>query len=182
VAEQLRQQEPGREVTFSLQPGLMAQGDARLLRVLMENLLGNAWKFTSKRSGAHIEFFAETVRGVTHYAVRDNGVGFDMAYANKLFARGQPVRTLVGDAGPHLTLEAGDPHHEEFIEVVGRDRKEPDLLEQRMLRIFGLFQHAAIEMQPGQLAVDESLRAGSQVGTRFGDSLPRFHELRRFFL
>jgi signal transduction histidine kinase len=86
VAEQLRQQEPGREVTVSLQPGLMAQGDARLLRVLMENLLGNAWKFTSKRPGARIEFFAETLGGVTHYAVRDNGVGFDMAYAGKLFS------------------------------------------------------------------------------------------------
>ncbi|HYO51396.1 sensor histidine kinase [Archangium sp.] len=86
VAQGLRQREPGRDVTFSLQPGLTVQGDPRLLRVLLENLLDNAWKFTSKRSGAHIEFFAETADGVTHYAVRDNGVGFDMAYASKLFS------------------------------------------------------------------------------------------------
>lgn len=86
VVQELRQREPGRDVVFSVQPGLTARGDSRLLRVMMENLLGNAWKFTSKRSGAHIEFFAETSVGVNHYAVRDNGVGFDMAYASKLFS------------------------------------------------------------------------------------------------
>ena len=81
---------------------------------------------------------------------------------------GQPVGALVGDPGAHLALEAGDPHHEEFVEIVGRDRKEPDLLEQRMLGVLGLFQHAAIEMQPGQLPVDESLGARRQIGTGFG--------------
>jgi signal transduction histidine kinase len=86
VLQDLRQSEPGRDVTCSIQPGLLARGDPRLLRVLLENLLGNAWKFTSKRSGAHVELFAETADGVTHYAVRDNGVGFDMAYASKLFS------------------------------------------------------------------------------------------------
>lgn len=60
---------------------LTAPGDARLPRVLLENPPGNAWKFTSKRFGALIGFFSETADGVTHYAVRDNGVGFDMAYA-----------------------------------------------------------------------------------------------------
>ena len=86
VLQELRQREPERDVTCSLQQSLTAQGDPRLLRVLLENLLGNAWKFTSKRSGATIELFAETAGGVTHYAVRDNGVGFDMAYAGKLFS------------------------------------------------------------------------------------------------
>ncbi|ATB44065.1 Phytochrome, two-component sensor histidine kinase [Cystobacter fuscus] len=86
VLQELRQREPARDVTCSLQPGLVARGDPRLLRVLLENLLGNAWKFTSKRSGAHIEFFSEMVDGVPHYVVRDNGVGFDMAYAGKLFS------------------------------------------------------------------------------------------------
>ncbi|MFY0582024.1 sensor histidine kinase [Cystobacter fuscus] len=86
VLQDLRQREPARDVTCTLQPGLVARGDPRLLRVLLENMLGNAWKFTSKRSGAHIEFFAETVEGVTQYVVRDNGVGFDMAYAGKLFS------------------------------------------------------------------------------------------------
>ncbi|MFL5358061.1 sensor histidine kinase [Archangium sp.] len=104
VAEQLRQQEPGREVTFALQPGLVVQGDARLLRVLMENLLGNAWKFTSKRSGARIEFFAETVAGVPHYAVRDNGVGFDMAYAGKLFSPFQRLHKATEYPGTGIGL------------------------------------------------------------------------------
>jgi signal transduction histidine kinase len=104
VAHQLRQHEPGRDVTFSLQPGLSAQGDARLLRVLMENLLGNAWKFTSKRSGAHIEFFAETAGGVTHYAVRDNGVGFDMAYAGKLFSPFQRMHKVTEFPGTGIGL------------------------------------------------------------------------------
>lgn len=104
VAEQLRQQEPGREVAFSVQPGLVAQGDARLLRVLMENLLGNAWKFTSKRSGARVELFAETLGGVTHYAVRDNGVGFDMAYAGKLFSPFQRMHKATEYPGTGIGL------------------------------------------------------------------------------
>lgn len=104
VAEQLRQQEPGRDVSFTLQPGLIAHGDARLLRVLMENLLGNAWKFTSKRSGARIEFFAETLGGVTHYAVRDNGVGFDMAYAGKLFSPFQRLHKATEYPGTGIGL------------------------------------------------------------------------------
>jgi signal transduction histidine kinase len=86
VLQELRQREPARDVTCSIQPGLLARGDPRLLRVLLENLLGNAWKFTSKRPGAHIEFFSEALNGVPHYVVRDNGVGFDMAYAGKLFS------------------------------------------------------------------------------------------------
>ncbi|WP_309889678.1 CHASE3 domain-containing protein [Archangium sp.] len=104
VADELRQREPGRDVTFSLQPGLATQGDARLLRVLMDNLLGNAWKFTSKRSGAHVEFFAETREGRTHYAVRDNGVGFDMAYASKLFSPFQRLHKATDFPGTGIGL------------------------------------------------------------------------------
>lgn len=86
VADGLVRGEPGRDTTFDIAPGLAAQGDARLLRVVLENLLGNAWKFTSQRSGARIELFAESRDGRPHYCVRDNGVGFDMAYASKLFS------------------------------------------------------------------------------------------------
>jgi light-regulated signal transduction histidine kinase (bacteriophytochrome) len=85
VADELRRVEPGREVTFDIAPDLKAQGDSRLLRAALENLLSNAWKFTSKRSDARIEFFTEVRDGKTHYCVRDNGAGFDMAYAGKLF-------------------------------------------------------------------------------------------------
>jgi signal transduction histidine kinase len=104
VAAELRQREAGRDVTFSLQPGLLARGDPRLLRVMMENLLGNAWKFTSKRSGALIEFFAQARDGVTHYAVRDNGVGFDMAYTDKLFSPFQRLHKATEYPGTGIGL------------------------------------------------------------------------------
>ncbi|WP_205525518.1 sensor histidine kinase [Pyxidicoccus trucidator] len=86
VTDGLKRTEPGRDATFDIAPGLTTRGDARLLRVVLENLLGNAWKFTSQRSGARIEFFAESQDGRPHYCVRDNGVGFDMAYSGKLFS------------------------------------------------------------------------------------------------
>jgi light-regulated signal transduction histidine kinase (bacteriophytochrome) len=86
VVEDLRRREPTREVEVSIAPDLKASGDARLLRVALENLLGNAWKFTSHRSGARISFSAEARDGQTRYCVRDNGAGFDMAYAGKLFS------------------------------------------------------------------------------------------------
>jgi signal transduction histidine kinase len=104
VSTELRQHEAERDVTFSIQPGLTARGDPRLLRVLMENLLGNAWKFTSKRSGALIEFFAQAPDGVTHYAVRDNGVGFDMAYAGKLFSPFQRLHKATEFPGTGIGL------------------------------------------------------------------------------
>ncbi|MFP2910652.1 sensor histidine kinase [Pyxidicoccus sp. 3LFB2] len=86
VGDVLQRAEPARDATFDITPGLTTRGDARLLRVVLENLLGNAWKFTSQRSGARIEFFAESRDGRPHYCVRDNGVGFDMTYAGKLFS------------------------------------------------------------------------------------------------
>lgn len=85
IAEELRELEPGREVNFEIHPGLKTAGDSRLLRILMLNLLGNAWKFTRDRKPAVIEFGSRTEKGRTVYFVKDNGVGFDMAYADKLF-------------------------------------------------------------------------------------------------
>ncbi len=86
IAEELRRNEPTRDVEFVIAPGLVADGDRRLLGVVLDNLLGNAWKFTSRRQGAKIEFGATTVHGERAFFVRDNGAGFDMAYAAKLFA------------------------------------------------------------------------------------------------
>ncbi|MCX6560909.1 MAG: ATP-binding protein [Candidatus Aminicenantes bacterium] len=77
---------PQRTVDVVIAPGLTARGDVRLLQAALENLIENAWKFTSKRSDARIEFGSEAVEGTTAFFVRDNGVGFDMAYAGKLFA------------------------------------------------------------------------------------------------
>jgi two-component system, NtrC family, sensor kinase len=84
VAARLEQRDPTRQVELVVADGLVAEGDARLLTVVFENLLGNAWKFTGKRAAARIEVGA-TGNGHRTFFVRDNGAGFDMAYASKLF-------------------------------------------------------------------------------------------------
>ena len=81
VTSDLSRQSPGREVVLEIEQGLTAECDARLLRVALENLFGNAWKFTSKNSSAHISFG----RTGGSFFVRDDGAGFEMQYADKLF-------------------------------------------------------------------------------------------------
>ncbi|MDB5874352.1 MAG: multi-sensor signal transduction histidine kinase [Ramlibacter sp.] len=83
ILERMQAEEPERAVTWRVEPGLAITGDARLIRSVMENLLGNAWKFTSRREHAQISFGGSAERG--EYFVADNGAGFDMAYADKLF-------------------------------------------------------------------------------------------------
>jgi len=85
VAARLQEAEPERPVEFTAQAGLTAQGDARLLEIVLSNLLGNAWKFSGRRPLARVEFGRTNVDGRPAYFVRDNGVGFDMTYAQKLF-------------------------------------------------------------------------------------------------
>jgi PAS domain S-box-containing protein len=86
VATELRRQDPTRAVDFDIAPALAANGDVRLLRVVMENLLGNAWKFTAKKVQARIRFGMQRAPdGRPVFFVRDNGAGFDMAFADKLF-------------------------------------------------------------------------------------------------
>jgi light-regulated signal transduction histidine kinase (bacteriophytochrome) len=86
ISEQLQAQQPERTVRFTLQPGLVDRGDPQLLRSVLENLLGNAWKFTRDRPVAEIELGAtQEGEGVRTYFVKDNGAGFDMAYQDKLF-------------------------------------------------------------------------------------------------
>jgi PAS domain S-box-containing protein len=86
IAADLRRQEPSRRVTFVIAEGLTAGGDARLLRVVLENLLGNAWKFSAKQPEARIEVGSlPQPDGMLALFVRDNGAGFDMTYANRLF-------------------------------------------------------------------------------------------------
>jgi PAS domain S-box-containing protein len=86
VVEQLRAGEPGRAVDFVAAEGLVVQGDPELLRLLLDNLLGNAWKFTGKQPAARIEIGCDTTDTSTVYYVRDNGAGFDISFADKLFA------------------------------------------------------------------------------------------------
>lgn len=84
IAAELKQSEPARNVHFSIEPGLTVQGDPRLLRIVFENLLRNSWKFTSKHPVATIEVGREQ-SGHRRLYVRDDGAGFDQAYAGKLF-------------------------------------------------------------------------------------------------
>ena len=86
VLKDLHHSEPEREVDCSIQTGIQAKGDKQLLHIVLANLLGNAWKYTSKQADARIEFGCNTENGETVYFVADNGAGFNMEFANKLFA------------------------------------------------------------------------------------------------
>ncbi|MCX7753837.1 MAG: PAS domain S-box protein [Anaerolineales bacterium] len=81
----LQESAPDRHVQFQSVEHAVVQGDPRLLRVVMENLLSNAWKFTARTTQAHIEFGLKTIGSETVYFVRDNGAGFNPRYADKLF-------------------------------------------------------------------------------------------------
>lgn len=83
ILQRLHLDQPQRRVDWSVEPGLAVMGDARLMRSVMENLLGNAWKFTAECAAARIVVGGSPERG--EYFVRDNGAGFDMAYVDRLF-------------------------------------------------------------------------------------------------
>lgn len=85
IALALQQTQPQRQVEFRIAAGVMAKGDGRLLEIVLENLLGNAWKYTGKKAHTCIEFGTIQQEGQTVYFVRDNGAGFSMADADKLF-------------------------------------------------------------------------------------------------
>jgi PAS domain S-box-containing protein len=85
VVSQLRVTSPDRQVRFMITPAISVTGDRDLLRIVLENLLGNAWKFTSKEPQAQIELGTQNGDGQRIFFVRDNGPGFDMRYADKLF-------------------------------------------------------------------------------------------------
>ncbi|GLQ90103.1 hypothetical protein GCM10007898_36780 [Dyella flagellata] len=93
VIDVLQRQEPGRRIQFKLMPGLTTEGDPGLLRTALDNLIGNAWKYSSKRQESVIEFGATKANGEVAYYVRDNGAGFDMKYAHKLFAAFQRLHS-----------------------------------------------------------------------------------------
>ena len=85
VAAELKSEHPGRKVTLKIGDDLLAEGDPFLLRIVLSNLLGNAWKFTAKREDAVVELGTCQRDGLTTFFVRDNGAGFKMAHASKLF-------------------------------------------------------------------------------------------------
>jgi signal transduction histidine kinase len=93
MAIELRQMDPGREVEFNIAPDIYVNGDKDLLSIALQNLFDNSWKFTSKKQRATIEFNIAENNGTRTYFVRDDGAGFDMNYANKVF---EPFTRLHG--------------------------------------------------------------------------------------
>ena len=91
IAEELRVDQPDRQVEFIIAPEIMVKGDRQLLKILLRNLLENAWKYTGKCLQARIELGATQQNGKRVYFIKDNGAGFDMQYADKLF---NPFRRL----------------------------------------------------------------------------------------
>jgi PAS domain S-box-containing protein len=85
VSAEMRADQPNRAVTLAIEPGLTAVADSNLVRAVLENLLGNAWKFTGKQPAAHIEFGRVATESGSAFFVRDNGAGFDPQFRHKLF-------------------------------------------------------------------------------------------------
>jgi signal transduction histidine kinase len=105
ITAQLQKREPQRQVEFVIEEDLLVDGDARLLQVALENLLENAWKFSSKRPQARIEFRAMAdSNGQAAFFVRDDGTGFDMAYADKLFGAFQRLHAMDDFSGTGIGL------------------------------------------------------------------------------
>jgi PAS domain S-box-containing protein len=104
IIAELQQMQPDRRVEFRIANGLAAHGDARLLRLALDNLLGNAWKFTGKQPRARIEFGVTAHDDRPAYFVRDNGAGFDAAYADKLFVTFQRLHSATAFPGTGIGL------------------------------------------------------------------------------
>ena len=104
IVQVLRISQPDRQAEFVIADGLSVDGDAWLLRIALKNLLGNAWKFTGKSLPARIEFGAVEHEGTLAYFVRDNGAGFDMTYADKLFGAFQRLHTIEEFPGTGIGL------------------------------------------------------------------------------
>lgn len=94
ICEDLHQQEPGRDVSIRIAPELTIEGDPSLMRTVLENLIGNAWKFTGRVEHPSIDFHAIHHEGIDAFVVRDNGAGFDMRYRENLF---RPFQRLHSD-------------------------------------------------------------------------------------
>jgi len=104
VAAELQRSQPERQVEFVIAEEIVTDGDEGLLKAALENLIGNAWKFTGKRSAAKIEFGITEHEGNSAYFVRDNGAGFDAAYADKLFGAFQRLHDAHEFSGTGIGL------------------------------------------------------------------------------
>ncbi|MGH7544675.1 MAG: sensor histidine kinase, partial [Gemmatimonadota bacterium] len=104
IADELRRESPEREVECSIAPGLEVRGDPRLLRVALENLLRNGWKYTANQPSPRVELEAIERDGERVFVVRDNGAGFDMKYADKLFGVFQRLHSAAEFEGTGVGL------------------------------------------------------------------------------
>jgi PAS domain S-box-containing protein len=105
ILDGYQEQAPERKLLRDIQPAIMARGDPALLKQVLDNLLGNAWKFTCQQPQTHIAFQAAIrPEGETVYTVQDNGAGFDMAYSNKLFSAFQRLHTASEFTGNGIGL------------------------------------------------------------------------------
>jgi PAS domain S-box-containing protein len=104
IAGELQKTQPARRVEFVIADGLSCSGDPRLLHAAIENLIGNAWKYTGKNPAAKIEFGEMPWKNSAAFFIRDNGVGFDMAYAGKLFGAFQRLHSSAEFEGTGIGL------------------------------------------------------------------------------
>jgi two-component system, sensor histidine kinase and response regulator len=104
LVDRMREAEPGRQVELKVRPGLTVLGDGQLLRIAVENMLENAWKFTARTASPRIEFGLANVAGEPSYFVRDNGAGFDMAYVDRLFGPFQRLHLATEFPGTGIGL------------------------------------------------------------------------------
>jgi signal transduction histidine kinase len=104
IVAELQRTTPERPVACAIAPGLQARGDARLLRVVLDNLLRNSWKYTAKQPAPRVEFASVEVNGGRAFMVRDNGAGFDMKYADKLFGVFQRLHSAAEFEGTGVGL------------------------------------------------------------------------------
>jgi len=104
VGAELSRRQPTRQVRVDVQPALTAQADPHLLTIVLENLMGNAWKFTGKTADAHVEVGRRADGPDPAFYVRDNGAGFDMAYADKLFGAFQRLHAEADFEGTGIGL------------------------------------------------------------------------------
>jgi len=104
IAAELQRTDSARHVEFAIAPGLQARADAPLIRVVLENLLRNSWKYTAKKPQAHIEFGSVDANGGRAFMVRDDGAGFDMKYMDKLFGVFQRLHSTAEFEGTGVGL------------------------------------------------------------------------------
>ncbi len=104
ISEKLKEDNPVRTVDVIIREGVFVSGDSTLLKIALENLVNNAWKFTGKKERPRLEFGTTVKEGQTACFIRDNGAGFDMAYVNKLFGAFQRLHTSLEFSGTGIGL------------------------------------------------------------------------------